>query len=318
MNKLSKIALKYNLGKVLEYELLNGSQNFVYKVVTDKDTYVIKEYTKDAIGNYYYLNKRKEQIRISKILKDKGIDTVIPLSYNNKYFLLFQNKYYLIYNFNKEQNKKMEEITLDNIRTLAKTQAKIHKLNIKSKLPCSYKHIEIDIDKQLKIAKKVNLKLYNKINDNKDIIVDMVSKCNKYTKCVKNNLCISHNDYKLLNILWKDNEVILIDFDATGLANPTSCLCESAFTFSKDKNKINYENYKTYLESYMTECKTELFLESLYAAVNGKLQWLCYMFSKNHLKHNNYIEGTISMIDELVLYHSNILKFNKIYEDIKK
>ena len=76
MINIEKIANKCKLGKVIKIETLTSSQNNVYKVTTDKNTYVIKEYSKDAISNYYYLKKRKEQIKISKKLKDKGINTI--------------------------------------------------------------------------------------------------------------------------------------------------------------------------------------------------------------------------------------------------
>ena len=41
------------------------------------------------------------------------------------------------------------------------------------------------------------------------------------------------------------------------------------------------------------------------------------MFSKNHLKNNNYIDETIMMIKELILYYNNIEKFYCIYQQIK-
>ena len=84
---IEELITKYNLGKLLNIEILKSSQNKVYKVITDKDIYVVKEYTKDAIQDYYYLKKRKEQIRISEILNKNEIKTIIPLKHNNKKFI---------------------------------------------------------------------------------------------------------------------------------------------------------------------------------------------------------------------------------------
>ena len=315
---IQNIISKNNLGNIKNIELFNSSQNRVYKVTTDKDILVIKEFSKDAIGNYYYLKKRKEQIRISNILNKKGVYTVVPISFNRNFFQYFNKHYYLIYNFVDEKPLKAEELTLEHIKTLASIQSKIHKLNIQNNLTCSYKHIDIDLDKQLKISKRCNKELYILITDNKSILEEMINKCNKYIKVMRNNLCISHNDYKLLNILWKDKNVKLIDFDAMGLSNPTCSLCESAYTFSKNKTGVKYDYYEEYLNSYIKGYGTikENYLEALYASFNGKLQWLSYMFSKNHLKNNNYIDGTISMINELVTYYNNIDKFNEIYKEI--
>ena len=132
------------------------------------------------------------------------------------------------------------------------------------------------------------------------------------------NLCISHNDYKLLNILWENEKIVLIDFDATGLSNPTCSLCESAFTFSNYGNYIRYDYYEEYLKIYINEYGLikDDFYKALFVSFNGKLQWLKYMFSKNHLKKGNYINDCIDMIDELVLYYNNINKFYNIFEKV--
>lgn len=312
---IEELLIKYDFGKIFNFEILKSSQNKVNKVTTEKGIYIVKEYTKDAIGNYYYLKKRKEQIRVSEILKQNGIQIIIPLSYKGKKFIYYKNKYYLVYEYFDFELKESNEITIDNIKKLALTQSKIHKLDIKSTLPCSYQYIKIDIEKQLKKSYLINKKLYKKLKENKEKINIIIKNTNKYLKKMRMNLCISHNDYKLLNILWNKEIPTLIDFDATGYSNPTCCMCESAFTFSNYKHYINYDFYEEYLKSYLSEYGqiSENFIEALYVSLNGKLQWLIYMFSKNHLKKDNYIDETINMIEELLLYYDNIEKFNQIY-----
>lgn len=312
---IEELLIKYDFGKIINAEILKSSQNIVNKVTTEKGIYVVKEYTKDAIRNYYYLKKRKEQIRVSEILKKNGIQIIIPLSHKGKKFIYYKNMYYLIYDYFNFELKERNKITIDNIKQLALTQSKIHKLDIKSALPCSYQYINIDIEKQLKKSYLINRQLYEKLNENKEKLNNIIKNTNKYLKKMRTNLCISHNDYKLLNILWNKEIPTLIDFDATGLSNPTCCMCESAFTFSNYKHYINYDFYEEYLKSYLNKYGpiSENFIEALYVSFNGKLQWLKYMFSKNHLKKNNYVDGTISMIEELSLYYDNIEKFNQIY-----
>lgn len=317
-NNIKKLANIYDLGEIKEIIKLKSSQNEVYKIITNKNTYVIKEYTKDAIKNYYYLNKRKKQIKISKIFKNNNINTVIPISHNKKDFIYFKKHYYLIYNFYNEKNKSYEEIDIEEIKILANTQAKIHKLNIQENLPCIYKNINIDLNKIINKSKKINKELYQKLKTNELKLNKIIHNCNQSIKNIKKNLCISHNDYKLLNILWNQKEIILIDFDATGMSNPTASLCESAFSFSYNKKEINYDFYKNYLKSYIQQYGNikEDFYESMYASFNGKLQWLTYMLDKNHFKKNNYIKETIEMINELITYYDNLEIFNNIYKEI--
>lgn len=318
INKFNKLLNKLNLGKIEKIELLESSQNKVYKIYINNKIYVLKEFSKDAISNYYYLKKRKEQIRVSTILNKKGIKTIIPIEYNDKNFIFSNGYYYLIYDYYEATQLNKNELTKEHIKILSKMQSNIHKLNIENKLDCFYHHINIDLEKQLQIAKKVSNDLYLTILENKDYLNEMINQCNHGLKSLKNNLCINHNDYKMLNTLWNGMNLTLIDFDALGLANPTCSLCESAYTFSYNNKIINYEFYKEYLKSYINNYGNIKgnYKEALYVSINGKLQRLEYMFSKNKLKNNNYIDDTINMIKELIIYYKNIDKFNNIFVEV--
>lgn len=119
IKKYDMLCQKLNLGKLNSIDKFDSSQNNVYKFTTDKGIYVVKEYTKDAINNYYYLKKRKEQIRISKILADNGINCSYPISINKKYFINFKNHYYLVYNHYEEKPLTSNEVSIDHIKILA-------------------------------------------------------------------------------------------------------------------------------------------------------------------------------------------------------
>ena len=55
MTNIVKIVDKCKLGTIVNIDTFKSSQNSVYKVVTDKNMYVIKEYFIDVISSYYYL-----------------------------------------------------------------------------------------------------------------------------------------------------------------------------------------------------------------------------------------------------------------------
>jgi len=63
IKKFNYIVDKFNLGELKHIEKFHSSQNKVYKITTDNGIYVLKEFSKDAMGNYYYLKKRKEQFK---------------------------------------------------------------------------------------------------------------------------------------------------------------------------------------------------------------------------------------------------------------
>ena len=84
---------------VTNIEKVNSSQNSVFKVTTLDNTYLVKEYSLDAIKTEKDLELRTKQINISKILNNSGIPTIIPIEFDNEYFVLYNSRYYLIYNY---------------------------------------------------------------------------------------------------------------------------------------------------------------------------------------------------------------------------
>ena len=308
-NYITEIFKKIKLEEIKNIEKLDSSQNNVYKITTKNNSYILKKYSNFAIKNKKELNKRKLQIEISKELNELGIKTILPIKFNNDYFIYYKNNYYLIYEFYNYKVIKSKELTLKHIKILANTQAKIHKLNLKKAIPCHYKKININLDKTKKQYKK-DLSIQKILYDNLIDLKGLIKNCNKNLKKVNNNLCISHNDYKLKNILWDDDNIYLIDFDACGLSNPTVSLVESAFSLSKINNEINLDFYKEYLKEYKKIYGTikDNYEEAITVAMNGKLQWLEYLL--NIKKDTNKI---YSMLEELILFIKYKEKFLEIY-----
>lgn len=320
VDALRKIFAVLNLGEIGEISILDSSQNTVYKVSTPRKTYAIKEYSKDAIKNEYDLKKRKRQLSVTEKCSENGVPTILPLKFNSKYFISYKKSYYLAYEFVEYDILDPQDIDSKKIKKLANTLAIMHKLNIKSDLPCQYKQIKIDFNKYLKKFKKVDEELYKSLYDNYFILEGLATNCNNNIRYVKNNMCISHNDYKLKNILWKKDFMYLIDFDACAMANPSVSLAESAFSLCRKNNKIDKDLYKEFLKSYIKKYGplTNPYKDALSVAMNGKLQWFEYLLSKCSKRNTQAIEDTKSMIKELILYSKNIEELNDIYLSVVK
>lgn len=309
---LMKVCKLFQIGQLEAYEKQLSHQNNVYKVTTDKGIYIIKEFTKDAISNYYYLNKRKKQIEIAEKLNRNKINCLIPKSLHKRHFLFVNQNYYLVYDYSKSKVINQEDFTNDHLKALAVTLSSIHKLEMKIDIPCVYKKITINLNKLLREGKK-HPEFHNYLKENKDKLQEFIDRSNKDIKVMKKNLCISHNDYKALNILWEGLTPTLIDFDASGLSNPSCCMAESALNFSITKDGYDFDKYKTYIKSYIKHYGPilEHYRDVLYASMNGKLQWYNYIISK---KNFNDILG---MTKDLIYYYDNIEKLYSIYKSVR-
>lgn len=307
-----------NLGRLKEIVKVNSSQNKVFEVITDSGKFILKQYSKDAIKGKKDLNKRIKQIEISEQFSVHGINVILPLRFGNNYFVKYIDNYYLIYDYYEYRIIDEDELTLKEIEILGKTLAKIHSLNIKGDLDWQYRKINIDYDLCLNKFREINDKLYITFVKNVEKLKLLVNNCNDY-ECLNDNICISHNDYKLKNILWNNKEMYLIDFDACASTNPYVALAEAAYSLSRQKGVINWDFYEEFLKSYLRIycCDTD-FRKALKVAMNGKLQWLEYMINK--LLNNDLlmVKDVIAMINEVIFYFDNIDKFYDIYINLDK
>ena len=310
---------KINLDTIINIDKIDSSQNKVYKVTTKDNLYIVKEYSKDAIKDESELKLRKEQINVSKILNDNGIPTIIPIEFENEYFIKHNDNYYLIYYYFNYDILQEKEVKINHIKLLSETLAKIHNLNIKCIDKIQYKYININLDFYLnKFNEKKEMKnLYNIIYLNKNKLINLIKECNDSIPIVYKDLCISHNDYKLKNILWKNNKLYLIDFDATSLANPLVSLAESAFSLSKIDGVININYYEEFIKNYLKNYYNSKinYDIALKCAMNGKLQWLKYLLD-NNLEFSTKINDSIEMIKELILYINYQDTFLNIYNKL--
>lgn len=320
LSAIDKIFEVLELGTIINVSIIDSSQNIVFRITTDKKEYVLKEYSKDAIKNEYELNKRKRQISVSEKYSQNGIPTILPLKFNNRNFIKYKNRYYLIYDYMDYKVITQSELDVKKIKKIATVLAITHNLNIKSDLPCQYKTIKIDLNKYLKKFKKLDEKLYKTLYDNYFTLENLILNCNNSIKYVKNHLCVSHNDFKLQNILWKKDFMYLIDFDACAMSNPATSLVECAFSLTKKGNKVDTELYKEFLKAYLKKYGqlTTSFKDAQQVAMNGKLQWLEYIMGKCSKKDPKAIEDTISMIKELTLYVRKMDELSDIYLSLVK
>ena len=315
--EIKNLELLFNylkLENILEIVRCESSQNIVYKI---NNKYIVKKFSHDAIGNRKDLNKRKLQIEVSEILRENNIKTITPLKFKNKYFIYFKGDYYLIYNYFNYQTLDRKDINDKKIVVMGSTMANIHNLNIVNNLPCSYSKIDINLDNYLNKVKKYDIDQYNLVLKNKLKLMKLINEVNdSLRKIKKNKLCISHNDYKYLNMLWNKNDLYLLDFDACGMSLPNVALVEAAYALSLNHNQLDLRHYKLFLKSYLSirNINEEEYDLGIKMAMNCKLQWLNYMISKTLKRRDSDMdEGIRYMINELVTFQNNKLKMMNAY-----
>ena len=311
---INKIFNTFNLGEVNNYELTSKEKYILYHVFTPNKEYYLLEYNHKTIPNEKVLNTHKQQLNILKNLSTNGVHVILPLSFNDKYFIKYCSKYYLIYEYQPYSHKTLSSLNEKHLKKLANTLAIIHKLNIKSSLPYQEPKLNIDLSQILKKAQKINETLYQTIYNNYFLLEDLINKVNENLKYINSSLCINDNDFYLSNILWQKDFLYLINYTSITTYNPLVSLAELAFYYSYIDDKINYDYYKTFLKTYLKKygpLKTD-YKFALYIAPLKTLNNLNDKINNYSKKDNQKINDIISIINKLTTYYNNIETFNKI------
>lgn len=317
LEKINKIYETLHLGTVKKATILKETPNKVYQIQTDKKEYYLLKYNSKTIKSEKELNVRKRQLSVSEKLSTNGVPMILPLKFEGKYFIRYKKEYYLIYDYKAYEPKKAAELKEKALKKVANTTAIIHKLNIKSEIPCGYHALEINFNKYLKKLPKIDEELYQTLYQNYFLLEEIIKQYNENSKYAKNNICASH---KSQNILWIKDYMYIGDYDSFYLENPSVSLAENAFYYSYIDNNIKETNYKEYLKSYIRKYGPLVFdyKVALSIAPLKQLEKLEQLLQKCVNKEKEAIPKATEIINELVIYANKKDTFYDIYLSIVK
>lgn len=210
-----------------------GLCNEVYKIKKDKKDFILRVFKKTHTVKI----DRKQEFKIQNKAYKKGIASK-PVYLSDKFMTC-----HFIKGFHKNKLSKKQ------IKALAKSLKKLHKIKHKKKVYC--------LEKEFKNYKRI-------LDDKKSkkIIKNSLEKLKKNNK--KKDLVLSHNDLNKENIIF-NNKVYFIDWEFASKNNrffDLATLCIK-YNFSKQEEKIllsSYfpivkEKYYKRLKNYKVICK---------------------------------------------------------------
>lgn len=320
IEKINKIYETLSLGEVKKTTVLKKRPDRIYRIQTVKKDYLMIKYNPQAIRREKDLNNRKRQLSIAEKLSTNGVPMILPLKFDRKFFIRYKKEYYLIYDYKEYETRTVSDLKPKAIKKLANTAAIIHKLNIKSEIPCPYNKIDIKFSKYLKKCQKINQELYQTLYNNYFLLEEIMKQCNENSKYAQNYICVSYKNKQETNILWVKDYMYIADYTSFVLENPAVSLAENAFFYARVGNTMKEENYKEYLKSYIRKYGPLLsdYKVALTVAPLNLLIRLESLLENCTKKEEGIIDKTIEAINELVLYANHRETFYNIYLSIVK
>ena len=315
---IEKFCNIYNLGKVININKISGGlMHKMFKVETDKGIYCIKVLNLEVMSRNDAYNNFVISESVSNLAKKNGIPVSSALNIKGNYLTKLDNTYYMVFDFVDGKVLKDEEITVSHCKKIGSILAHIHSLDYK----------EIGLEPNIIKYKKlydweyfINNPNFNKMSYSyKDIYLDNYKKYNSILKRANQrynqsniNQTICHSDMDPKNVMWNNNNPIVIDWECAGIANPErelleDALCWSGFLsndFNKDKFIAMFQEYSKYrsidnIDWYDVICGNLV----------GRFGWLKYNLDRslgivsNDIEEINLAENeVIKTIDEINRY----------------
>lgn len=332
-NDIENLIKEEDLGTIVNNitKVTGGLSHRMYKVVTDKNIYAIKELNsgimkrKDAYSNFVFSEK------VTDIVKENGITAIGAVKLkNNDIMRKVNNRYFMVFNWIEGKTLKAEEIKEKHCEIIGENLAKIHNIDFKEIEDNDRKCINIEKvnwNKYLEFAKRKNKFYAGILERNIDWLYELNEKANEAIKYAKNNLIISHTDLDRKNVMWQEYRPFIIDWEASGYINPTVELIQVAWYWSGgDTEKLDYNKFEIVVNSYRKSAKKEFdrnIEKLIYADICNKLGWLNYNLKRSLCIENAYKEDEIEIAESEIKksigeIEYNVSKMNKMVEILKK
>ena len=281
---MKDICLEFNLGNFISEEIIDtGLTNILYKVKTDKDTYVIKIIAKEKEKQLEYGET------ISSLVNSCGVNTICALKFNDHYVQNYASKSFLIYKWSNGIILKSKELDLKHMEILGSCLAKIHSIKINEEY--QKESTKIDFSYYLNLVKDISDEWALFFKENYDKLISIYD--NVYENYIKlNDISYVHKDINRKNILWEGYTPYLIDFETATIGKSSVELFSSAWFLTED---FKEDKLKVFLKSYLdNKSLNDDYRTAIDAGIIEEINWLEFSL-KRALKLNIEDDREVSL-----------------------
>lgn len=317
---IEKLIKEENLGIMVKSitKVTGGLSHKMYKVVTDKGIYAVKELNsgvmkrQEAYSNFIFSEK------VTDIVKENGVTVIGTIKLkNNDIMRKVNNRYFMVFDWLEGKTLKAEEITEKHCEIVGETLAKIHNIDFSKIEDNERKNIDIEKfnwNNYLELAKKENKAYVDILEQNIDLLYELNEKSNEAIRYANSNLIISHTDLDRKNIIWKEYKPFIIDWEASGYINPTIELIQVAWYWAGgDIENLDYKKFEIVVNSYKKYAQKEIdknIEKLIYADIYSGLGWVNYNLKRSLCIENEYEQDEIELAESEIVQSIGEIKYN--------
>ena len=277
-----------NLGTVKNItKLTGGLMHKMFKVETNKGIYAIKVLNKEVIARKEAYNNFVISEDIANLAKDNNINVSCALKINNNYLNELDGDYYMVFDFIEGKTLKDEEITIEHCKKIGKSLAQIHTLdysNLDLEANIKESNLSIDWEKYINHKSISNMSYKDLLLANYKKLDSWLKRANERYNESNGTLTICHRDMDPKNVMWNNDNPVVIDWESASLDNPHRELIEIALSWSGFlSNNFDKTKFMVVLESYFNNKKFKEveWYDVICGNLVGRFGWLKYNLERS-------------------------------------
>lgn len=313
---LNKICRQYDLG-TLECQPVPLKGGFMHKMqslFTTTGKYAVK------LLNPYVMQRETamENYRMAESLEQKLEQNNIPILpamvFNDQKMQKIDDQFFYLFKWYDGKALKSEEIQKHHCEKIGSLLAEIHKLEQKE-ATCNRDEILVDWDFYINQLADKNKELHRLLKENRTLLYESQKIGNAAIKKIPPILSICHNDMDSKNVLWAENDCLIIDLECLSYSSPIMEAYELALCWSGyEKCNIDFDLFNCFIGSYAKAGgNLTSDFETLYNSNQGRLEWLEY-----NVKRSLGIECSEEEIETGVSEVKDTMAHVLYYHDVKK
>ena len=285
---IEKFCKQYNLGEVIKItKLTGGLMHKMFKVETTTGIYAIKVLNPEVMSRSEAYDNFVISEKIANLANDNGIPVSSAKIIDGNFITQLDGCYYMVFDFIEGRTLTDEEITTIHCEKIGEVLSQIHSLDYTS----------LDLTPEVVAYKRlydwasyINNPNFNKMSY-RDLFLANYPKFNSILKRANERFnetnttqTICHRDMDPKNVMWINDNPIVIDWESASLANPYRELVEYALSWSGFlTNDFDESKFKAVIKGYTKtqSIKGIEWFSVICGNLVGRFGWLKYNLERS-------------------------------------
>ena len=285
---IERFCERYNLGKVISITKISGGlMHKMFKVETTNGIYCIKVLNKEVMSRSDAYDNFIVSENISNLANNNEIPVSSALDIDGNYLTKLDDMYYMVFDYVDGKVLNDDEITTYHCKKIGSILGRLHSLDYKS---IGLKPNIVEYKRLYDWESYINNNNFNNM-EYKKLFLDNYKKYNSILKraneCFNSsniNQTICHMDMDPKNVMWNNDNPIIIDWECACIANPErelleDALCWSGFlsnNFDEEKFKVVFKEYSKYRDISNID-----WYDVICGNLVGRFEWLKYNLERS-------------------------------------